>query len=117
MRLELEIAEELLGEVVDRQSEPSVEMGREYHVLPFFGIWFDLILGWYPHQHPLSDPSAPSQAIDIGLRVIRTFPGAPWCPRLFLSFLSCLFNIFLGSFLLVLGIRGIPNDVDWAIFL
>ena len=35
VRLQFEVAEEFLGEVVDRQSEPSVEMGREHHIFPF----------------------------------------------------------------------------------
>ena len=117
MRLQLEVAEELFGEVVHRQSKSSVKVCREYHIFPFFGMWVNLSFGWHSRQHPFRDPSAPSQVINVGLFDIRALPGAPWQPSLPLFSLGCQPLLFLDSLFLIFGIRGIPDDVDWGNFL
>ena len=74
MGLQLEFREEKIGEGAHRESEPSVEVSSEHHILAFLGVRIDLSFGRHPRQHTLWDLSPSAESIDVRLCDVGAFP-------------------------------------------
>ena len=115
MRLQLVVSEESGGEGAQRESEASVEMGSEDHILSFLSVGLNLPGRRYPCLHSIGDAPASAKPIDVALddvaacprpsvRFLRTF----WS---FLPFLPLFLGFFSIFFPFVLSVCGLLSEV------